>query len=78
MKVSKVTVMNSYGDGHVIAEYTTIDEIEKVFKPHSPIGTTEMYKLSDIYYNINEVSFQTTPESTIEIHIDVTVLDLTD
>ena len=77
MNLSKVILINSFGDGHVIAEYTTIDEIKKVFKSDSLIGTTEMYTIDDICYDIEEVTFRTTPELTVEICVHVTVVQLT-
>ncbi len=78
MNLSKVVLFNSVGDGHIIAEYTTIEEIEKVFKSDSLIGTTEIYTIDDICYDIEEVTFRTTPELTIEIFVHVTVLQLAD
>ena len=78
MNLSKVILFNSFGDGQVIAEYTTIDEIEKVFRSDSLIGTTDTFTIGDISYDIEEVSFQTTPELTVEICVHVTIIQLTD
>jgi hypothetical protein len=78
MILSKVIIIDTFGDGHTVAEYTTIEEIEKVFKSDSLIGTTEMYTIDDTCYDIEEVTFRTTPELTVEICVHVKVLQLTD
>jgi hypothetical protein len=40
MNLSKVIIIDTFGDGNTVAEYTTIEEIEKVFKSNSPASAS--------------------------------------
>jgi hypothetical protein len=71
MNLTKVAVINTYGDSKLIAEYTTIEEIEKVFTSDSLICETQFFTIDDTTYEIEEISFKTSPALTVEISVFV-------
>jgi hypothetical protein len=69
MNLTKVAVINTYGDSKLIAEYTTIEEIEKVFNSNSLTCATQFFTIDETTYEIEEIAFKTTHELTVEISI---------